>query len=99
MPTLSPAMFGNLLSVLPVATSPCNPTMRFLADFPLVLPKINLNCRRRGSGEFSPVTALLATVGNLLRVGTTLAVTDDVLLLTCFSTASCINAVRVPRST
>ena len=53
-----------------------------------------LNRSNKESGEFSPVTALLATVGNFLRVYTTIMVTGDVILLWGSIVGGLINGVR-----
>eukprot|EP00750_Incisomonas_marina_P032443 INCI9178.4.p1 GENE.INCI9178.4~~INCI9178.4.p1 ORF type:complete len:176 (+),score=24.95 INCI9178.4:439-966(+) len=58
-----------------------------------ILPQIFLNFKRRSSGEFSPITALLATGGNGLRIFTTLVVTGDVVLLLGFIAGSIVNGV------
>ena len=50
-----------------------------------VLPQIWLNCQQGCAGEYSPITAAMATFGNLLRVYTTSQlVSDDILLLGCY---------------
>jgi hypothetical protein len=55
--------------------------------------QIILNFRRKSSGEFSPITAILAAAGNALRVFTTLVVTHDGLLLAGYLVAALVNGV------
>jgi len=50
-----------------------------------VLPQIVLNFHRGAPGEYSPLTAAMATLGNLLRMYTTFQLVDDKLLLGCYA--------------
>jgi len=58
-----------------------------------VVPQILENFRRRGSGEFSVVTATLLTLGNALRWWTTQELTHDPLLLAGFAIGFGANAL------
>ena len=65
-----------------------------------ILPQIALNFRRRSSGEYSPITAAMACVGNLLRVWTTVQlVGHDWLLLGCFTTGVAVQGALLAQIT
>ncbi|MGB1603462.1 MAG: PQ-loop repeat-containing protein, partial [Promethearchaeia archaeon] len=58
-----------------------------------VMPQVIENVRRGSSGEFSPVTASLLTLGNALRLWTTRELTGDPLLTAGFTVGLAANGV------
>ena len=58
-----------------------------------VMPQVIENVRRGSSGEFSPVTASLLTLGNALRLWTTRELTGDPLLTAGFTVGLTANGV------
>ena len=58
-----------------------------------VLPQVAKNFAAGSSGGWSPISAGLSTVGNCIRVFTTLKLTGDPLLLAQFSAGALLNGV------
>lgn len=63
-----------------------------------LLPQIGKNFRRKSSGGWSRTSALLSTVGNAIRVFTTLTLTGDRLLLVGFSCGLLLNGVLLAQT-
>jgi len=57
-----------------------------------IVPQIILNFKRKDTGEWSILTAVMSTGGNALRVFTTLQLTHDPLLLTGYLLGFAVNA-------
>lgn len=63
-----------------------------------LLPQIGKNFRRKSSGGWSRTSALLSTVGNAIRVFTTLTLTGDRLLLVGFGCGLLLNGVLLAQT-
>lgn len=58
-----------------------------------LIPQFILNQKRQKAGDYSPITALLATLGCLVRLFTTVQLNDaDGLLIATFGSALLVNA-------
>lgn len=63
-----------------------------------LLPQIGKNFQRRSSGGWSRSSALLSTVGNAIRVYTTVTLTGDRLLLFGFSCGLLLNGILLAQT-
>lgn len=65
----------------------------FAMSFGARLPQIWLNFKRGNSGELSIITFALSTIGNLIRIYTTVVLTADLLLLASTTIQFLFNAI------
>jgi len=63
-----------------------------------VLPQVLKNFSAMSNGGWSPFSAGLSTVGNIIRVFTTLKLTGDPLLLLQFGAGTLLNAILLAQS-